>query len=226
MCALSHSYDSTNARPCSDLTTLTRRSSVLTLVQSWKSVFLSGRVRCQEREVHLALFNDCFHYLLHLNALPYKVKLCQAYFREEGQEEPVTVTILSAEQLLLLETPVWLHFFPAHRSRCSSIRHLLSHLSRRLFDLFLQLQMSAVWGFSGFTIESEWKCDSSTFISDILLAQTAFPWGSPPFPVGSNASTSVLHLRYQLCVRGADRCRGAASSAGFGSLPFLALWLK
>ena len=66
---------------------------------------------CQQG-VHLAalLHHHCRHDR-QLNVLPYKVKVCEAGGEEEeGQEEPVTVTMLSAAgQLGRPETPVWPH---------------------------------------------------------------------------------------------------------------------
>lgn len=171
---------------------------------------------CQERGGAPCPFNHYFHYLLLLSALPYKVKVCQAHFREEGQEEPVTVTIL--------ETPVWLHFCPAHRSRCSFICHFVSWVAACLiFASFAAYECSlGFFSSSGVDMQSERKCDQIRALSILkfFLLKEKLPWVSPPFPVWSNACTSVLHLHYQRCVCWAGRCRGAASSAGFGS-PFL-----
>lgn len=67
-----------------------------------------------------------------LNALPYKVKAREAAGKEEGQEEPVTVTMLfAAGQLGRPETPVRPH----------SLTHTLSQSVTHVYT------QSAVHGF-------------------------------------------------------------------------------
>lgn len=73
-----------------------------------------------------------------LNALPYKVKMREAAGKEEGQEEPVTVTMLfAAGQLGRPETPVWPHSLTHMRTHSLSQSHMCTHSPLCMVSSFL-----------------------------------------------------------------------------------------